>query len=124
MKKHAADRNVAAKHWIREGDWFITNATRKNMYGGNRPQCFEYIVKPKDGWGLPASQVKVCLEPLPLSTHIGPVHGDPEEYNGYVIVRVPSFWQSDRLVWVNVAKDNTAFAQKVPDDKVRRGKAN
>ena len=51
------------------------------------------------------------------------MHGEPEEHNGYVTVRVPSYWQSDRLVWVNVALGNTAFADKVPDDKVRRWKA-
>ena len=109
------------KHWqkhrtlrIREGDWFVTR----------RPECYEYCLKPKDGWGLPAGQVKVSKEPLPLSTYIGPVHGRPEYYNGYVTVRVPSFWQRDRLVWVNVGRHNVEFANKVPDDEVDRWKAN
>ena len=84
------------KHWqkhrtlrIREGDWFVTKDSKYNKGGTRRPECYEYCLKPKDGWGLPAGQVKVSKEPLPLSTYIGPVHGRPEYYNGYVTVRVP-----------------------------------
>ena len=92
--------------------------------GGPRPQCYEYVLKPADGWGLPAHQLKVSLDPLPVSTYIGPVHGQPEEFSGYVTVRVPSFWQRDRLVWVNVSKDDKAFADKVPDAEVQSWIAN
>ena len=109
---------------IREGDWFVTKDTKFNQNGMKRPECFEYWVKPKDGWGRPAKDLKVSLEPLPVSTYIGPVHGEPEFYKGSVTVRVPSFWEKNRLVWVNVAKDRINFATKVPDDEVARWRAN
>ena len=108
---------------ICQGDWFITKGTTRNRFGNQRPQCYEYVLKPEDGWGLPASELKVSLEPLPCSTYIGPVHGEPEQYNGYVTVRVPSFWEPHRLVWVNVSKGNIAFADKVADAEVRRWEA-
>ena len=109
---------------IREGDWFITKDSKYNNRNQRRPECFEYITKPEDGWWLPAIYLKVSQEPLPLSTYIGPVHGRPEFYNGYVTVRVPSFWEKNRLVWVNVAKNSVSFATKVSDDEIACWKAN
>ena len=54
-----------------------------------------------------------------MSTYIGPVHEPPEYFRGYVTVRVPSYWEPDQLCWVNVAKDNRVFADKVPEHELR-----
>ena len=115
---------MAANTWIHEGDWFITKRSTQNRHGHSRPQCFEYRLNPRDGWGIPANELKVRngeghVEPLPCSTYIGPVHGEPEEFNGYITVRVPSYWNREELVWVNVRRDNVDFADRVTD-KVRR----
>ena len=92
------------------------------MGGRERPQCFEYVVKPEEGWGRPAHELQIRPYPLPVSTYIGPVHGEPEHYRGYVTVRVPSFWEPHRLCWVNVSRDHIAFAEQVPDNELRRWK--
>ena len=105
---------------IRKGDWFKTKDTTHTREGRARPQCFEYSVKPAVGWGTPAHLLKIRPDALPPSTYIGPVHGEPEHYNGYVTVRVPSFWEPHRLCWVNVSKGNQKFADKVPQEEVDR----
>ena len=105
---------------IREGDWFKTKSSTHTRKGTPRPQCFEYSVKPATGWGRPARELKISPNALPVSTYIGPVHGRPEYFNGYVTVRVPSYWQSGQLCWVNVARDNQTFADKVPQEEVDR----
>ena len=117
------DRNLTPLQ-IHDGDWFKTFHSLYNARGGPRPQCFEYAFPPRVAWGLPADEVKINLQPLPLSTYIGPVHGSAEHFRGYVTVCVPSFWQPDRLCWVNVRKDHIAFAQKVPTNEVRQWSLN
>ena len=118
---------MANTPWIQQGDWFITKRSTQTRHGTPRPKCFEYCLKPRDGWEITAEQFKMRLEPLPPSTYIGPVHGQPEYFNGYCTVRVPSFWTipgqpESALVWVNVSKDNISFADKVSNKTVRSWK--
>ena len=88
---------------IHEGDWFKTKNSTHTEKGRARPVCFEYKVNPEMGWGRPAHELKIQPYPLPLSTYIGPVHGKAEKWEGYVTVRVPSFWEPNRMCWVNVS---------------------
>ena len=119
-------RKMETRPWIQEGDWFITKSSTQTRHGTPRPQCFEYLYKPKDGWDMPPKSFTVRMGPLPPSTYIGPVHGQPENFNGYCTVRVPSFYplpgQRSRLVWVNISKDNISFANKVSDTTVQSWK--
>ena len=50
------------------------------------------------------------------------MHGEPEHFNGYVTVRVPSFWEANRLCWVNVSKGNVTFADQVNAQEMHRWK--
>ena len=121
----ATRRKATGSGWIpypdiKEGDWFKTKSTTHTRQGRARPQCFEYSVKPAVGWGCPAHELQIRTDPLPCSTYIGPVHGQPEYYHSacgsvYVTVRVPSFWEPHRFCWVNVSKDKVAYAEKVQD---------
>ena len=69
---------------------------------------------------MPSSSVMISPNPLPVSLYMGPVHGKPEKWGGYITVRVPSYWKPGWLCWVNVAKDDIAFADKVPDEVVEK----
>jgi hypothetical protein len=75
---------------------------------------------------MPPKAFTVRMGPLPTSTYIGPVHGQPEYFNGYCTVRVPSFYplpgQRSPLVWVNIGKDKISFADKVSDTTVQSWK--
>ena len=62
----------------------------------------------------------ISPNPLPVSLYMGPVHGKPEKYRGYITVRVPSYWKPDCLRWINVAKRDITFADKVPDEELEK----
>ena len=106
---------------IQEGDWFVTKRTAHDHRNKPRPRCFEYCVKPAEGWGLPAETCKVSLEPLPLGSYTGPVHGKAEYFKWYTTVRVPSR-SSAMLVWVNISWHNVQFAQKADGCTIRKWK--
>jgi hypothetical protein len=99
---------------ICQGDWFKTKSTVRNQFGKHRPQCYEYSIPPRLGWGAPKSAIQVSHLPLPTSHYMGPVHGEPEYFGDYVTICVPSHRVANTLCWVNVRKGDITFADKVP----------
>ena len=82
------------------GDWFQTK-----QCGAYTPVCREYSKPPEDGGNKVST-----IAPL---TYCGPVH-EVKSFNGFVSVSVPAQQTPMMLVWVNVKRYSTNFANKVP----------
>ena len=86
------------------GDWYFTNGMKA------RSVCKEYTAPP-DVVGPDGKALGQCLGLLPRNHWIGPVH-DVVHFEGFVSVRVPSWHMPGTLVWVNVEKNGSKFAQR------------
>ena len=111
-------RNAMLTDDIFQGDWFRTKSSVVNHFGKSRPQCFEYCIPPRVGWGIPKSSVQLSPLPLPTSLYLGPVHGEPEHFGDYVTICVPSHRVENKLCWINVRKGNVIFADQVTEHEI------